>query len=62
MIEKLKILSKEEVLQRLKLSSEGSTLAQIFGGVIEPQLPTDLDMMNKINELVEHINELEGEK
>lgn len=61
MIERLKIKSKEETLAELNSSEMGSTFAQLFGGMVQPQPPTDIEMMNKINEIIDHLNKKEKE-
>lgn len=61
MIERLKIKSKDEALAELNSSEMGSTFAQLFGGMAQPQPPTDIEMMNKINEIIDYLNKKEKE-
>lgn len=61
MIERLKIKSKDEAIAELNSSEMGSTFAQLFEGMVQPQPPTDIEMMNKINEIIDYLNKKEKE-
>lgn len=60
-IQKLKIKTAEEVKKELSESELGESFSSLFGPLITPQMPSEVEVMNKINEIIEHVNKLEEE-
>lgn len=61
-IQKLRIKTTEELENELAESELGKCFGDIFSPVIRPQMPSEEEVMNKINEIIEHINKLEEDK
>lgn len=59
MIDKLKKHSVEELREETEKLGFGDVLSV---AITEPLPPTDEEIIAKINEVIEHINRLEGEK
>lgn len=58
-IQKLKIKTVEEVEKELSGSELGKSFSSLFGPVLQPQMPSKEEVIDKINEIIEHINKLE---
>ena len=56
MIEKLKFHSKDEIKKNLAKTCFGELIAESM--YIADQPPTDVEMMNKINEIIDLLNKL----
>ncbi len=62
-IQKLKIKTAEEVKKELAESDDyGKLFGDLFGPAIGPQMPSKEEVIDKINEIIEHINKLEEGK
>lgn len=60
MIQKLKVKTAEEVKKQISEDGDfGNLFADMFGPVITEQMPSEKEVMDKINEIIEHINKLE---
>ena len=60
-IQKLRVKTVEELEKELADSELGKCFGDIFGPILHPQMPSEEEVMNKINEIIEHINKLEKE-
>lgn len=62
-IQKLKIKTAEEVTKTISEDGDfGKCFADMFGPVITEQMPSEKEVMDKINEIIEHINKSEEDK
>lgn len=61
-IQKLRAKTVEELEKELAGSELGQGFVDLFGTLItQPQMPSEEEVMDKINEIIEHVNKLEKE-